>query len=62
MEMPLLSLRTNERNIFDDYVLTDMLGLGSYSQVRLAKHKVTGQQYAIKVKLQFIFKIILRKH
>lgn len=49
MEMPILSLRTNERNIFDDYILTDLLGSGSYSQVRLAKHKATSQQYAVKV-------------
>lgn len=51
MEVPVLSLRTNERNIFDDYILSDMLGSGSYSQVRLAKHKATGQQYAVKVSI-----------
>lgn len=50
IENPIMSIRTNERNIFDDYVLTDLLGSGSYSQVRLAKHKATGQQYAIKVR------------
>lgn len=51
MEVPVVSLRTNERNIFDDYILSDMLGSGSYSQVRLAKHKATGQQYAVKVSI-----------
>lgn len=53
MEMPVLSSRTNERNVFEDYILTDILGSGSYGQVRLAKHKATGQQYAIKVNVRF---------
>lgn len=58
MEMPVLSLRTNERNIFDDYILADLLGSGSYSQVRLAKHKATAHQYAIKVRVLRYFRLL----
>ncbi|RZC34282.1 ribosomal protein S6 kinase 2 beta, partial [Asbolus verrucosus] len=48
-EAPLKMMRTTERNFFDDYVLMEMLGAGSYSVCRLARHKATGQQYAVKV-------------
>lgn len=43
-------MRTMERNFSDDYVLLDTLGVGSYSVCKLARHKTTGQQFAVKVK------------
>ena len=49
IENPQMSLRTNGANFFDDYILQDELGSGSYSVCRLAKHRTTGQQYAVKV-------------
>jgi hypothetical protein len=38
-----------ERNFSDDYILMEMLGTGSYSVCKLARHKATGQQFAVKV-------------
>ncbi|CAH1954535.1 unnamed protein product [Acanthoscelides obtectus] len=46
---PMNSVRTSDRNFFDDYTLLDIIGTGSYSVCRLAKHKATAQQYAVKV-------------
>ncbi|KAJ8955783.1 hypothetical protein NQ314_006850 [Rhamnusium bicolor] len=48
-ETPMKSVRTCERNFFDDYLLMDVIGTGSYSVCKLARHKATGQQYAVKV-------------
>ncbi|XP_044259152.1 ribosomal protein S6 kinase 2 beta isoform X2 [Tribolium madens] len=52
-ETPLKIMRTMERNFFDDYVLLDTLGTGSYSICKLARHKATGQQFAVKVTHDF---------
>ncbi|CAG9856477.1 unnamed protein product [Phyllotreta striolata] len=49
METPTNSVRTVDRNFFDDYILLDIIGGGSYSICKLAKHKTTGQQYAVKI-------------
>lgn len=57
-ETPSKSVRTTERNFFDDYTLMDILGYGSYSICKLARHNTTNQQYAVKVRLlilEFIF-------
>ncbi|CAH1102573.1 unnamed protein product [Psylliodes chrysocephalus] len=43
------SVRTIDRNFFDDYILLDVIGGGSYSVCKLARHKTTGQQYAVKI-------------
>ncbi|XP_018571360.1 ribosomal protein S6 kinase 2 beta isoform X2 [Anoplophora glabripennis] len=48
-ETPIKSVKTCERNFFDDYILMDIIGAGSYSVCKLARHKATGQQYAVKV-------------
>lgn len=48
-ETPIKTLRTTERNFYDEYELHDLLGAGTYSAVRLATHKKTGQQFAVKV-------------
>jgi p90 ribosomal S6 kinase len=48
-ETPLKMMRTMERNFSDDYILMEMLGTGSYSVCKLARHKATGQQFAVKV-------------
>ncbi|CAG9769622.1 unnamed protein product [Ceutorhynchus assimilis] len=49
METPIKSFRTPDRNFFEEYVLMDVLGSGSYSVCKLAKQKATGQQYAVKI-------------
>lgn len=49
-EVAMKTLRTSDRNFFDDYVLLDILGRGSSSVCKLARHKATGQQYAVKVR------------
>lgn len=49
-ETPSKSVRTTERNFFDDYTLMDVLGCGSYSICKLARHNATNQQYAVKVR------------
>ncbi|XP_030751660.1 ribosomal protein S6 kinase 2 beta isoform X2 [Sitophilus oryzae] len=49
MEAPMKSFRPQERNFFDEYVLQEILGAGSYSVCKLARHKPTGQQYAVKI-------------
>ncbi|KAL6308099.1 kinase-like domain-containing protein [Sparassis latifolia] len=43
------SSSVNGRNAADDYEFGRVLGEGSYSTVRLAKHRVTHQEYAIKI-------------
>lgn len=48
-EAPLKMMRTSERNFSDDYELLNTLGSGSYSVCKLARHRPTGQQYAVKV-------------
>ncbi|CAG9822456.1 unnamed protein product [Phaedon cochleariae] len=55
METPMNSVRTCDRNFFDDYHLMDTIGGGSYSICKLAKHKTTGQQYAVKVVYKSFF-------
>lgn len=49
METPMKSFGTNFGNFFDEYVLTDFLGSGSYSVCKLGEHKATGQKFAVKV-------------
>lgn len=44
-----LNMRTVERNFFDDYILMETLGTGSYSICKLARHKLSGLQVAVKV-------------
>lgn len=36
-------------NIYDHFVLGDILGKGRYGIVRLGIHKITQQRYAIKI-------------
>ncbi|KAK9881063.1 hypothetical protein WA026_014408 [Henosepilachna vigintioctopunctata] len=48
-ETPAKSVRTTERNFFDEYTLLNVLGTGSYSVCRLARHNVTNQQFAVKI-------------
>lgn len=48
-EAPQKSLGTTPGNFFEEYILMDVLGRGSYSVCRLARHRATGQQYAVKV-------------
>lgn len=48
-ETPQKSLGTAPGNFFEEYVLMDVLGRGSYSVCRLARHRTTGQHYAVKV-------------
>ncbi|XP_044756566.1 ribosomal protein S6 kinase 2 beta isoform X2 [Coccinella septempunctata] len=48
-ETPSKSVRTTEKNFFDDYTLMDVLGCGSYSICKLARHNATNQQYAVKI-------------
>lgn len=48
-ENMLNSLRTNPGNFFEEYELMSVLGSGSYSVCRLTKHRISGQQYAVKV-------------
>ncbi|XP_056647797.1 ribosomal protein S6 kinase 2 beta isoform X2 [Diorhabda carinulata] len=55
METPMYSVRMNDRNFFDDYVLLDRIGVGSYSVCKLGRHKTTGQQYAIKIINKSVF-------
>lgn len=55
METPMYSVRTSDRNFFDDYVLLDRIGKGSYSVCNLGRHKTTGQQYAIKIINKSVF-------
>ncbi|KAL3277610.1 hypothetical protein HHI36_012952 [Cryptolaemus montrouzieri] len=49
METPAKSVRTTERNFFDEYTLLNVIGTGSYSVCRLARHNATNQQFAIKI-------------
>ncbi|XP_060523767.1 ribosomal protein S6 kinase alpha-2 isoform X2 [Cylas formicarius] len=49
METPMKSFRTTDRSFSDEYILMDILGSGSYSVCKLARHKSTGQQYAVKI-------------
>ncbi|KAG5891958.1 hypothetical protein JTB14_002229 [Gonioctena quinquepunctata] len=49
MEVPVNSIRTFDQSFFEDYVLLDILGEGSYSVCKLSRHKTTGQQYAVKI-------------
>lgn len=48
-EPPQKIIGTVSANFFEEYVLMDVLGMGSYSVCRLARHRATGQQYAVKV-------------
>lgn len=48
-EAPLKSIRTSSTNFMEDYELQETLGKGSYSICRLAKHRATHQQYAVKI-------------
>lgn len=43
------TVRTTERNFFDEYIVQNTLGIGSYSVCKLARHKTTGQQFAVKI-------------
>lgn len=45
-----LNMRTVDRNFFDDYILMETLGTGSYSICKLARHKLSGLQVAVKVR------------
>ncbi|KAF7284234.1 hypothetical protein GWI33_022385 [Rhynchophorus ferrugineus] len=49
IEAPKKTFRSQERNFFEEYVLQEVLGSGAYSVCKLAKHKATGQQYAVKI-------------
>ncbi|XP_048516754.1 ribosomal protein S6 kinase 2 beta isoform X1 [Dendroctonus ponderosae] len=49
MVTPVNSFGGNTGNFFDEYVLKDFLGAGSYSYCKLGVHKATGQKYAVKV-------------
>nr|XP_023014547.1 ribosomal protein S6 kinase 2 beta isoform X1 [Leptinotarsa decemlineata] len=49
IDVPVNSMRTCDQNFSEDYVLMDIIGTGSYSVCRLARHKTTGQQYAVKI-------------
>ena len=40
---------SSSRNVEDDYELGEMLGDGAFSVVRLARHRKTGKQVAVKV-------------
>lgn len=42
-------VNTSERNFFDEYTLLGVLGMGTYSECRLARHNASGQQYAVKI-------------
>ncbi|KAL1501372.1 hypothetical protein ABEB36_006702 [Hypothenemus hampei] len=42
-------LGANLGNFFDDYVLTDCLGVGTSGSCKVGVHKVTGQRYAVKI-------------
>ncbi|CAG9832932.1 unnamed protein product [Diabrotica balteata] len=55
METPVNSVRTSDRNFFDDYVLLDVIGGGSYSVCKLGRHKTTGHQYAVKIIKKTLF-------
>ncbi|XP_050511520.1 ribosomal protein S6 kinase 2 beta isoform X1 [Diabrotica virgifera virgifera] len=55
METPVNSVRTSDRNFFDDYVLLDEIGGGSYSVCKLGRHKTTGHQYAVKIIKKTLF-------
>lgn len=48
-DTPQKSLCTSANNFFEEYELLKILGTGSYSVCRLARHRATGQQYAVKV-------------
>lgn len=48
-EPPQKIIGTATANFFDEYVLMDELGAGSYSICKLARHRATGQHYAVKV-------------
>lgn len=48
-ETPYKSVRTSTVNFLDEYELLKILGTGSYSVCRLARHRSTGQLYAVKV-------------
>ncbi|KAK5649800.1 hypothetical protein RI129_000829 [Pyrocoelia pectoralis] len=48
-ETPYKSVRTNTGNFLDEYELLNVLGTGSYSVCKLAKHKSTGHHYAVKI-------------
>ncbi|XP_049820493.1 ribosomal protein S6 kinase 2 beta isoform X2 [Aethina tumida] len=49
IETQMKSVKTTDRNFFDEYNLLEMLGAGSYSVCKLARHKTTGQNYAVKI-------------
>uniref|UniRef100_A0AAR5PXL6 Ribosomal protein S6 kinase n=2 Tax=Dendroctonus ponderosae TaxID=77166 RepID=A0AAR5PXL6_DENPD len=49
MVTPVNSFGGNTGNFFDEYVLKDFLGAGSYSYCKLGVHKATGQKYAVKI-------------
>ncbi|KAI4459006.1 serine/threonine-protein kinase [Holotrichia oblita] len=48
-DVPQKSLSTSANNFFEEYELLNILGTGSYSVCRLARHRATGQQYAVKI-------------
>ncbi|KAK9754846.1 Protein kinase C terminal domain [Popillia japonica] len=48
-DAPQKSLSTSANNFFEEYELLNILGTGSYSVCRLARHRATGQQYAVKI-------------
>lgn len=56
-DVPQKPLCTSSNNFFEEYELLNILGTGSYSVCRLARHRTTGQQYAVKVILLHTVKI-----
>ncbi|GJQ74231.1 S6kII [Trypoxylus dichotomus] len=48
-DTPQKSLCTSANNFFEEYELLNILGTGSYSVCRLARHRATGLQYAVKI-------------
>lgn len=48
-ETPFKSVRTSTGNFFEEYELLNTLGNGSYSVCKLARHRATGFQYAVKI-------------
>ncbi|XP_018327500.1 ribosomal protein S6 kinase 2 beta isoform X2 [Agrilus planipennis] len=48
-ETPYKSVRTSANSFNEEYELLGVLGTGSYSVCRHARHRATGQQYAVKI-------------
>lgn len=48
-EVPQAPLKTNPKNFFDEYEVEGTLGKGSYGVCKLARHRNTGQHFAVKI-------------